>query len=345
MRRSVHIHTFYRPSGFRVVARGIHEALRRFGIPSFAYYGDVFSVAMVWLSGCARGEDLVVPVWHFGRAVASIISGAPVKIAMYTFVEGDPIVDHVPKESCPAGAYALAPNSYVASKIARYFGSTYVVTPPMPEEVARYSELLVKSIRMSCRDKDAVLCYVANNVPRKGWHYLKPVLEALVREQGIKPCFVAVTNADIDSVYVDGARIIRIGLGGTCTDEVVASAIRASDVYVSLSTNEGFGVPIALALLLGRIPVSVAAPSIVDTFGGLRIVTFPYRRVETAEWLGEEVVEMYVYDPSDAARAIARALDERERVVEGEIIMEARRVFVVDAQREIARKIEDLLSR
>jgi len=337
--RSIHVHTFFRPSGFRTVAEGIYSALKSAGFSVTLTLGDIVGLRSLWVAGVAQSSDVIVPVWHFGRVMADLLAECPNDVVAYVFVEGDPIVVTDPRKRGGRKLVALAPNQYVAERVSRWFEEVHVVLPPIPRKAFTVDQRLVESIRYACRGYDAVLSYVANSVPRKGWSNLSKVIEALYENEGIRPCFVAVTDADIREEVSRSHRVVRLSLGTGCGDEVIASAVAASDVYASLSYNEGFGVPIAIALLLGKTVASVDAPSIIQSFGWAPLYTCRHTKVEKREWLGEEVQELYIYDPQDLAKAIALAVDASRSRDRQEIRAEAYRRLVIEARNEIVRKM------
>ena len=116
--------------------------------------------------------------------------------------------------------------------------------------------------RRSFRDEDFVLLLIGNDWRVKG---LLTVLEAMTALSGLPIRLVVVGNDDLESF---GARALQLGLQDLCrwehTKLDVLDFYAATDVYVSPSREDSFGLPVAEAMACGLPVISSVFAGVAD---------------------------------------------------------------------------------
>jgi glycosyltransferase involved in cell wall biosynthesis len=182
------------------------------------------------------------------------------------------------KQIAKAAVAGIADSEFNASELRDLGLEDVVVVPPylpapLPVEPVTHAGS-ARSIKQSLQ-----LLFVGRVVPQKGHLYLLRVLAAL-RAGGDTDARLVIAGAFGPPAYMATVMAYRSRLGledcaeftGSIKEHDLAVLYQTSDIFLSMSQHEGFGIPLAEAMRSGLPVVAYDAGAVAETLGGAGIL-------------------------------------------------------------------------
>jgi len=186
-----------------------------------------------------------------------------------------------------SASQVVTPSAAVADKVAEVFdiaaGSIEVV-PPGISDVFQPGPRAKARTQLGLAPDRPVIAALLDPTPRKNSSAVASVLHELRAERDVEIVVAGQTEAASFGRRADANHVSRDGFHdlGVASDSELATMYQAADVFVALSSGEGFGIPVVEAALCGAAVVTTPVPSI-DEFCANGAVTVTNAREATVE--------------------------------------------------------------